>query len=87
MARYKPYSYEQTKLLPVSYDRQILPGTFEHTLSEVIETLDMDIFESRYCNDDTGAPAYDPRILLKVALYAYSRGIIGSRKIAMKCGA
>ena len=57
MARYKPYSYEQTKLLPVSYDRQILPGTFEHTLSEVIETLDMDLFESRYCNDATGAPA------------------------------
>jgi hypothetical protein len=29
MARYKPYSYEQTKLIPISYDRQILPGTFE----------------------------------------------------------
>jgi hypothetical protein len=22
MARYKPYSYDQTKLIPVSYDRQ-----------------------------------------------------------------
>jgi hypothetical protein len=33
MARYKPYSYDQTKLIPVSYDLQILPGTFEHTLS------------------------------------------------------
>jgi hypothetical protein len=31
MARYKPYSYEQTKLIHVSYDRQILPGTFEAT--------------------------------------------------------
>ena len=36
MARYKPYSCDRTKLIPVSYDRQILPNTFEHTLSEVI---------------------------------------------------
>jgi hypothetical protein len=34
MARYKEYSYDQTKLIPISYDQQIIPGTFEHTLSE-----------------------------------------------------
>jgi transposase len=85
MARYKPYSYSQTKFIPISYERQILPATFEHTLCEVIDTLDMAVFEGRYRNDDTGAPAYDPRILLKVVLYAYSRGIIGSRKIAALC--
>jgi transposase len=81
MARYKPYSYEQTKLIPISYDLQILPGTFEHTLSEVIDSLDMGILKGRCCNDETGAPAYDPRILLKVVLYAYSKGIIFSRRI------
>ncbi len=32
MARYKEYSYGQTKLIPLSFDRQILPGTFEYTL-------------------------------------------------------
>jgi transposase len=85
MARFKPYSYEQTKLIPVSYDRQILSGTFEHTLSEVIDSLDMAIFERRYDNDTTGAPAYDPRILLKVILFAYSKGIIFSRRIAQCC--
>jgi transposase len=82
MARYKPYSYDQMKLIPVSYDHQILPGTFEHTLSEVIDSMDMSIFKSRYCNDETIAPAYDPRVLLKVILYAYSKGIIFSRRIA-----
>ena len=30
MARYKDYSYEQTKLIPLSFDRQILAGTFEY---------------------------------------------------------
>jgi len=85
MARYKPYSYDQTKLIPISYDRQILPGTFERTLSEVIDTLDMSVFNGRYHNDETGAPAYDPKILLKVVLYAYSHGIIGSRRIGALC--
>ena len=32
MARYKHYDYGQMKMLPVSFDRQILPGTFEYTL-------------------------------------------------------
>jgi transposase len=47
--------------------------------------MDMGIFEGRYCNDETGAPAYDPRILLKVVLYDYSKGIIFSRRIAQCC--
>lgn len=85
MARYKDYSYQQTKLIPVSYDRQILPGTFEHTLSDVIDSLDLSIFNNRYCNDETGAPAYDPRILLKIILFAYSKGVIYSRRIAQLC--
>jgi len=47
----------------------------------------MDIIglDSRYKNDDEGRPAYDPRILLKVVLLAYTRGILGSRKIEQAC--
>jgi transposase len=85
MARFKFHSYEQTTLVPVSFDRQILPETFEYTLSEVIDSLDMSLFESRYRNDETGAPAYDPRILLKITLYAYSKGVVFSRRIARLC--
>lgn len=29
MARYKPYSYQQSKLIPVYFADQILSGTFE----------------------------------------------------------
>lgn len=32
-----------------------------------------------------GPPAYDPRILLKIILFAYSRGITSSRRIAKCC--
>ena len=86
MARYKPYDYGQMKLLPVSFREQILPGTFEYTLNELIDNeVDLKIFEARYRNDATGAPAYAPAILLKIILYAYSRGITQSREIARLC--
>src|SRR3990167_631961 len=86
MARYKDYSYDQQKLLPVRYSEQILPGTFEYTLGYVIDhELDLSVFDARYRNDEGGAPAYDPRILLKIILFAYSRGVVSSRRIESLC--
>jgi len=86
MARYKKYSYSQGKFIPIQFSKQILPGTFEYTLNYLIDNeLDLSIFDKKYKNDDTGAPAYDPAILLKIVLYAYSKGIVSSRKIAKCC--
>lgn len=86
MAKYKEYDYSQGKFIPVQFDKQILPGTFEYTLHYLIDNeIDLSIFDLRYNNDDTGAPAYDPAILLKIILYAYSRGITSSRKIEQCC--
>ena len=86
MARYKPYDYRQTKMLPVRFEEQILAGTFEYTLNRLInESIDLTVFEARYRNDDGGAPAYDPAVLLKIILLAYSRGITSSRQIERLC--
>jgi Transposase and inactivated derivatives len=86
MARYKEYSYDQGKLIPISFHKQIVPGSFEFALNDIVyNVLDLSVFEGRFCNDETGAPAYDPRVLLKIVLYAYSRGILHSRDIALCC--
>src|SRR4030042_6629171 len=86
MARYKDYDYSQGKLIPIHFDRQILPGTFEYSLHYLIDNeIDLSTFDTRYRNDETGAPAYDPAILLRIILYAYSRGITSSRKIGQCC--
>jgi transposase len=86
MAKYKHYDYRQMKMLPVSFDRQILPGTFEHTLNELIDReVDLKVFDDRYNNDAGGAPAYDPAVLLKIILFAYSKGITSSRRIEQLC--
>ena len=86
MARYKSYNIHQDKLLPINFSKQIVSGTFEHTLSFLIdEHLDMSLFDKRYKNDDTGCPAYDPALLLKIILAAYARGVTTSRKIEQLC--
>lgn len=86
MARYKRYDYSQTVMLPVSLENQLLPGTLEFAIQMLVERrIDTAIFGSRYKNEETGCPAYDPKILLKVILFAYSRGIISSRKIEQAC--
>jgi transposase len=86
MAKYKPTSTTQGILTPVHLSHQIQEGTFEYTLNFLVENvLDLSILDSRFKNDETGAPAYAPKILLKIVLFAYSRGIIHSRKIAKAC--
>jgi len=86
MARYKPYDVKQVTLVPVSFQDQILSGSFEYALNEIVnEHIDMTAFEARYQNDETGCLAYDPAILLKIVLFGYYKGIISSRRLAEAC--
>jgi transposase len=74
------------KLLPVDFDRQVIPGSFEYALCHLVDhELDLSVFHERYNNDLEGAPAFDPAVLLKIIVLAYSRGIISSRKIEAAC--
>ncbi len=85
MARFKPTHPEQGRLLPVVFDQQIQPGTFEFALHHLVEGMDLSTFEARYRNDEVGAAAYPPKVLLKIVLLAYSRGIVSSRGIERAC--
>ena len=88
MAKYKHLNYDQLHLIPVSFKEQVLPGSFEYALNYIIDNeLDLSIFDCRYKNDETGASAFDPAVLLKIVLYAYSRGITSSRRIEFCCRA
>jgi transposase len=86
MAKYKRYDYSQRVLIPVSLEQQLMPGTLEFAIHTLIETrMDLSVFDSKYNNDQTGRSAYDPKVLLKVVLLAYSRGLVSSRKIEQAC--
>ena len=86
MAKYKKYDYSQSLLIPVSLEDQLMPGTLEFAIHALVEKrMDMSVFDVKYQNDETGRRAYDPKILLKVVLLAYSRGLISSRQIERAC--
>ena len=86
MANYKPDFSCQSKFIPIDFSQQIVPGTFEYALTHIIDNhLDLSGFDAWYHNDKTGAAAYSPSVMLKIILFAYSRGYITSRRIANAC--
>jgi transposase len=85
MPRYKHID-TSPRFLAVDLEAQLLPGTFEHALNWLVEhDIDLSGFDERFNNDETGASAYPPAMLLKVVLLAYSRGIVSSRAIERAC--
>lgn len=86
MPRFKPYNYDQDAMVVINYRHQLQPGTFEYAVHYLIEhKLDLSVFYPRYSNEDTGRRAYDPAILLKIILFAYSKGITSSREMQWCC--
>ena len=85
MARYKVVD-RSPRFLPIILEAQLMVGSFEHALDVLIdEELDLAAFDRWYCNDETGAPAYDPAVMLKIILLAYSKGVVSSRAIERLC--
>jgi transposase len=85
VARYKLVD-RSPRFLPIVLESQLIPGSFEHALDVLIDTeIDLTRLGARFCNDLTGAPAYDPAVMLKIVLLAYSRGVVSSRAIERLC--
>ena len=86
MPRFQKYDYRQCVLLAINLEDQLQPGTFEHAIHFLIENhIDLSVFHQDYNNDDTGRPAYDPALLLKIVLFAYYKKITSSREIEWCC--
>ncbi len=86
MARYTPTDYDQLRMIPLSLEDQLEPGTLEYAIHYIIEErLDLRFFDKRYRNDDTGRKAIDPKVLLKIILFGYSRGMFSTRPLERAC--
>ncbi len=73
-------------MIVINFLDQLLPGTFEHAIHNLIENeVDMSVYFSAYKNENNGRPAYNPAILLKIILFAYSKSIKSSRDIEWHC--
>lgn len=85
MPRYKP-QVRDSMLLPVVLAEQLVPGTFAFALDYLVEQeLDLSALDARFKNDEVGASAYDPRVLLKIVLLGYSQGLASSRALERAC--
>lgn len=81
-----PYDYRQNVMVVINFQDQLQTGTFEHAINYLVENkLDLSHYFGAYQNEETGRPAYDPAILLKIILFAYSKGITSSREIEWCC--
>ena len=71
---------EQRFLLPPSVDEFVAPDAPVRILGDVMDQLDCSVLYKRYRGG--GAPAFEPRRMLKTLVFGYSQGIRSSRKLA-----
>lgn len=81
-----PYDENQIYLLPPSIIEWVPEGSLSRFVSDVIDHLEKQGriagFYKGYREDGWGHPAYHPRMLVKVLVYGYCKGLMSSRKIA-----
>lgn len=83
--RFRSYDQAQSFLLPPSLDDWLPEDHPARFVSEVVDDmLDLTAVYASYTNA-TGAPPLDPRMMLKLMIYAYSTGVTSSREIERRC--
>jgi transposase len=72
---------DQSFLLPPDLRDWLPAGHLAWFILEVVDQLDLAPFYLAHRDDGHGHPAYDPKLLLGVLLYAYCLGVRSSRQI------
>jgi transposase len=76
---------DQPFLLPPDLRDWLPEGHLAWFVRDVVDQLDLRPFLRCYRADGHGHPAYDPKLLLGVLLYAYAVGVRSSRQIQRRC--
>jgi transposase len=76
---------DQPFLLPPDLRDWLPAGHLAWFVLDVVDQLDLARFLRCYRADGHGHPAYDPKALLGVLLYAYAIGVRSSRQIERRC--
>jgi transposase len=72
----------QAYLLPPSLQDWLPEGHLARFVAEVVEALDLSAIYAKYEEGDgRGLAAYDPRMMVRVLIYGYCRGVASSRRI------
>jgi len=83
--RFREYNQSQSFLLPPSLDDWLPEDHEARFISDVVENLlDLSVIYDSYQRAD-GYPPYDPSMMLKLLLFAYSTGVTSSREMERCC--
>ena len=82
---FRRYDPDQSFLLPPSLDDWLAEDHTARFIAEAVdEMLDLSSIYDSYV-EAVGAPPYDPKMMLKLLLYAYSTGVTSSREMERRC--
>lgn len=82
---FRRYDPGQSFLMPPSLDDWLPQDHTARFISDVVdEMLDLSAIYESYVSA-SGGPPYDPSMMLKVLLYAYSTGVTSSREMERRC--
>lgn len=82
---FRGYDQGRSFLLPPSLDDWLDEDDEARFISEVVEDLlDLTPIYASYASV-SGAPPYDPRMMLKLLLFAYATGVTSSRELERRC--
>ena len=80
-AQFKAYDLDQLLLLPPDMRQWLPEDDLVYFIVDVVNQLDLREILSSYDNSKGGQPAYHPRMMVALLLYAYCVGLPSSRKI------
>ena len=82
MKSYRPYSPEQSYLLPPSPREWLPEGHLAYYVLDLVDELDLRAIERAVqSRDSRGERPYSPRMMTALLLYGYAIGVLSSRKI------
>ena len=81
---FRRYDPDQSFLMPPSLDDWLPQDHTARFIAETVGLLDLSAIYDSYV-EASGAPPYDPAMMLKLLLYAYSTGVTSSREMERRC--
>src|ERR1022692_4251685 len=80
--KFRSCDLNQAYLLPPSLQDWLPEGHLARFVGEVVEALELSAIYAKYeAGDGRGLAAYDPRMMVRVLIYGYCRGVASSRRI------
>ncbi|MEO0249760.1 MAG: IS1182 family transposase [candidate division WOR-3 bacterium] len=80
--KYISYDPNQNYLLPPNPRDWLPEGHLALFISDTVDDLDISSIYEYYDKAEAGAPPFNPAMMVKILLYAYCKGIAGSRRIS-----